>query len=52
MQPVFQGNVAYIMAVRGLLGGGSMIVRQMEALVVVNAMGRVAMSVVVRTVRR
>ncbi len=52
MQPVFQENFVYIMAVRGLLGGGSMKVRRMEALVVLNAMGRVGMLVVVRTVRR
>ncbi len=47
MQSAFQGKCSYTMAVRGLLDGGSVMVRQMRALAVANEMGRGGVSVAV-----
>ncbi len=38
-QSAFQEKFSYTMAVRGLLGGGSMIMRRVRAFVVANEMG-------------
>ncbi len=47
MQPAFQVKFSYTMAVRGLLGEGSMTVHRMRAFAVVNEMGRGGVSVAV-----
>ncbi len=45
MQSAFQEKCSYTMAVRGLLGEGSVTVRRFRAFVVANEMGRGGMSV-------
>ncbi len=47
MQSAFQEKVSYTMAVRGLLDGGSMMMRRVRAFVVASAMGRCGVSVAV-----
>ncbi len=47
MQSAFQEKFSYTMAVRGLLDGGSVMVRQMRAFVVASEMGRGDVSVAV-----
>ncbi len=47
MQPAFQEKCSYTMAVRGLLGEGSVTVRQIRAFAVANEVGRGGVSVVV-----
>ncbi len=45
MQSAFQERFSYTMTVRGLLGEGSVMVRQMRAFVVASEMGRGGVSV-------
>ncbi len=45
MQSAFQEKCSYTMAVRGLLGEGSVTVRRMRAFTVANEMGRGGVSV-------
>ncbi len=47
MQSAFQEKCSYTMAVRGLLDGGSVMVRRMRAFAVANEMGRGGVSAVV-----
>ncbi len=47
MQSAFQEKCSYTMAVRGLLGEGSVTVRRMNTFAVANEMGRGGVSVVV-----
>ncbi len=47
LQSAFQEKCSYTMAVRGLLGEGSVTVRRMRAFVVANKMGRGGVSVAV-----
>ncbi len=47
MQSAFQEKCSYTMAVWGLLGGGSVAVRQMRAFAVANEMGRGGVAVAV-----
>ncbi len=47
MQSAFQEKLSYTMAVRALLGGGSVMVCRMTAFTVANAKGHGGMSVVV-----
>ncbi len=49
MQSDFQEKCSYTMAVRGLLGEGSVTVRRLRAFAVVNEMGRGGVSVAVAT---
>ncbi len=50
MQSAFQEKCSYTMAVRGLLGEGSVLVRRMRAFAVANEMGRGGVSVAVAAV--
>ncbi len=47
MQSAFQEKCSYIVAVRGLMDGGSVRVRRMRAFAVANEMGRGGVSVAV-----
>ncbi len=47
MQSAFQEKFSYTMAIRGLLGEGSVTVRRMRAFAVANEMGRGGVSVAV-----
>ncbi len=47
MQSAFQEKCSYTTAVRGLLDGGSMMMRRMRAFAVANEMGRGGVSVAV-----
>ncbi len=47
MQPVFQVKCSYTLAVRGLLGEGSVTLRRMRTFAMVNEMGRGGVSVAV-----
>ncbi len=49
MQSAFQEKFSYAMTVRGLLGGGSVMVRRVRAFTVANQMGRGGVSVVAVT---
>ncbi len=51
MKSAFREKFSYTMAVRGLLGGGSVMVRRMRAFMVANEMGRDIVSVVAVDVR-
>ncbi len=47
MQSAFQEKCSYTMAIRGLLDGGSVMVRRMRAFQVANEMGRLSVVVLV-----